>query len=314
MSHDGWCTIESDPAVFTEMIDQFGASGVAVEEVISVDEASLAALGKIYGLVLLFKWKPGKEEAANTQPDSQVYFAQQIVQNACATQAIINILLNHPEEITLGAELTNFLEFTQQMDARTRGEMIGESATLRQVHNSFTRSTVFSFEDKQAKEDDDVYHFIAYTMKNNALWELDGLQNAPILIGDVTEASFLEKLSATVMARMEKVSTLDTTGQGQGISFSLLAVVNDKLTDLENQIALLQSEEKPTGYLENELADVTAQREKGKEENKRRRHNYIPGLVELFKCLQEKGKLEGIVDKSKARHAERVAARKENKK
>ena len=47
-----WCTIESDPAVFTELISSFGVSDCEVEEVYSMDQVIECS----HGLVFLFKW------------------------------------------------------------------------------------------------------------------------------------------------------------------------------------------------------------------------------------------------------------------
>lgn len=50
-------------------------------------------------------------------PDSQndandhVFFAKQIINNACATQAILSILMNN-SDIELGDDLSNFKSFT----------------------------------------------------------------------------------------------------------------------------------------------------------------------------------------------------------
>jgi ubiquitin carboxyl-terminal hydrolase L5 len=307
---DGWCTIESDPAVFTEILENLGVQGLEVEELLGLDAEFFAELGRVHGLILLFKWV----ETKDTRPvsdDPTIYFAQQVVQNACATQAIMNVLLNHPDVVSLGDTLKGFLDFTQGLDPRTRGEMIGQSDPIRTVHNAFSRPASFSFEDRKAKGDEDVYHFVGFTHKNGAIWELDGLQRGPIKSSDVaTEAEAQQKLIEAVQARIQEMQALDTSGAGQGISFTLLAVIDDRITALETQIALLQSEERPTEHLVAQLEERQQLRAKGKLENVRRRHNYIPCLVELLRALHEKGQLDAAVEKAKAKAVDQKAKKK----
>uniref|UniRef100_A0AC35F1C1 Ubiquitinyl hydrolase 1 n=2 Tax=Panagrolaimus sp. PS1159 TaxID=55785 RepID=A0AC35F1C1_9BILA len=54
-----WCLIESDPAVFTELIKNFGVSGCQVEEIYTLDDETFSSMKPIHGLIFLFKWRPG---------------------------------------------------------------------------------------------------------------------------------------------------------------------------------------------------------------------------------------------------------------
>lgn len=69
-------------------------------------------LRPIYGLVFLFKWLPGAKDTRVTCSPDDVYFAQQVVTNACATQAILSILMN--SSIELGPVLSEFKSITAE--------------------------------------------------------------------------------------------------------------------------------------------------------------------------------------------------------
>ena len=57
MSSDSWCTIESDPGVFTELLEDLGVVGVELQELWSLDVESLAQCGTIYWFIFLFQWE-----------------------------------------------------------------------------------------------------------------------------------------------------------------------------------------------------------------------------------------------------------------
>lgn len=77
----------------------------------------------MYGVIFLFKYPVGQkktDEAVDGQYDFEasenIFFANQTIQNACATQAILSVLLNRGD-LEVGGSLTEFREFTQAFPA-----------------------------------------------------------------------------------------------------------------------------------------------------------------------------------------------------
>lgn len=297
-----WCLIESDPAVFTEMIQTVGVKGVSVEDLLMLDASMLQQYERVYGLVLLFKWQSAEQAAplGTVMKDAPVFFAKQVIENACATLAIMNTLCNYAEHVDLGPKMQQYLSFTQGMDPEMRGSLLDDFEELREAHNSFSPPAAFEADGKGPK-DGDVYHFVSFIYRQGHIWELDGLQEGPLQCREATDADYREALVEVVQRRIDDIAAKDTKGTGQGISFSLMAIVDDPVVVLEKKIAALRAEEKSTGAVEEELADLQAQRAKDTEANARRRHDYNAMIVTLLKTLAERGKLEAIIQEVQAK-------------
>ena len=58
----------------------------------------------------------------NSQDYPDLFFARQVINNACGTQALLSILLNLKDEnIKLGETLKTFIDFASPLDAEMRG-------------------------------------------------------------------------------------------------------------------------------------------------------------------------------------------------
>jgi len=219
-----WCTIESDPGVFTSLIKDIGVKNISVEEVWSLDDdVFIDNLKPIYGFIFLFKWTNKIEERDYLKLyDSDLFFARQVITNACATQAILSVLLNN-KEIEIGEELKNLKIFAGDLDSQMKGLTIGNSEKIRTVHNSFAYPEPFFFtSDKKGKGKEDVFHFISYVPFKNKLYELDGLQPGPILLG-----SFEKEHEWIDLAKKEINKRILKYNQDE-IRFNLMAVIASK--------------------------------------------------------------------------------------
>ena len=330
-----WTTIESDPGVFTELISSLGVEGVQVEELYDLDLNHLLSLQPIYGLIFLFKWEKddqplpadGRLLLSDPTQSSHIFFARQTVQNACATQAIISILLNRPE-VSLGPHLADFKQFAMELDPEMRGEAIGQSEFIRKAHNAFARPEPFIFDEKKDEQADteDAFHFIGYVPLTGSLYELDGLKPAPISLGPVDGGvegtEWLVRAKESIDARIRRYAEKE-------IRFNLLAIVRnrrdvytDKLDELRVRKASLASsasmetdeQKQQLQQLEDEereaeaaIREEEAKYGKWRTENARRQHNYVPLIFHTLRLLAEKGKLQEVMESAAKVTAERNA-------
>jgi len=311
-----WCTIESDPGVFTELLHTVGVKGVQVEELYDLSTESLTRLSSnIYGLIFLFKWQSEADNRPVLDYDEcqkrNVFFARQVINNACATQAILSILFNIEQtgsadggSVQLGEELTQFKNFCAGFGPEMTGESIGNSEVIRQAHNSFARPEPFVMEkdddaSNDSKDQEDVFHFIAYVPKNGLLYELDGLKPGPIELGSYeVENLWFESVVPFIEQRIQRYAQHE-------IKFNLLAVVKDRRASIQEEMASLsESDSAKLASLKYELEQEDERRAKWREENIRRRHNYVPFLVNLLKVLAQKNELMPLVEQAKKKFSE----------
>ena len=163
-----------------------------------------------------------------------------------------------------------------------RGEALSNSDLIRDTHNSFARSSHFvSDETRMATEDDDVYHFIAYTSINDTLYEIDGLQPAPIRHGDVGACPREIFADAVVPVLQTRIARYPQTE----IRFNLLAMCED----LRIQAKAIGDQE----LLERE----ERKRREWKWENALRRHNFVGFIGETMKGVTAAKLQEGTYGK-----------------
>lgn len=125
--------------VFTSLLHKLGVQGLEVTEVFDIDELCAGTRGTPRGLIFCYPCAAdedlqGKNEDSqgdafdDTTPDpdaKDIWFAHQLCNDACATQAILNITFNL-RDVRLQAELDEFKRDTDKMspvvrvDIRTR--------------------------------------------------------------------------------------------------------------------------------------------------------------------------------------------------
>ena len=253
------------------------------EELLTFESSGLQALRPLYGLIFLFKYPTDKPYATPEGPvdgsfdhgaSEQIFFAAQTIQNACATQALLSVLMNQTDEVELGSQLKDFREFTMVLPPEFRGEALSNSDLIREVHNSFARSSPFADETEKTGEAEDAFHFIAYTPINGKLYELDGLQPAPISHGPCTVENFPQKIVDVLQARVARYDATE-------IRFNLLALCRDlriRAREFGDMDALEMEEKKRRDW---------------QFENALRRHNFVGFAGEVLKGVVDQKLKQG---------------------
>ena len=125
-----FAVIESDPGVFTTLVRTLGAQGLQVVELYDIEPWASDHLHPIYGLVFCFLWRKDNDVLPKKKPDgsedgeddsAKLWFANQLSDDACASMAILNVLLNVEEgEVDVGERLREFRNETERMSSPVR--------------------------------------------------------------------------------------------------------------------------------------------------------------------------------------------------
>ncbi|KAF8152298.1 hypothetical protein B0H34DRAFT_800760 [Crassisporium funariophilum] len=125
--------------VFTSLTRRLGINGLELVELYDIEPWAVDHLNP-HGLIFCFMWRKDSHRPADFDDPAaeRVWFANQLSDDACATHAILNVLLNCPN-IDIGEEMRNFRAETEMMSPVMRGLAITNSRTIRPAHNFFAR-------------------------------------------------------------------------------------------------------------------------------------------------------------------------------
>ncbi|XP_040502135.1 ubiquitin carboxyl-terminal hydrolase BAP1 isoform X4 [Gallus gallus] len=188
----GWLELESDPGLFTLLVEDFGVKGVQVEEIYDLQSK---CQGPVYGFIFLFKWieeRRSRRKVSTLVDETSVidddivnnmFFAHQLIPNSCATHALLSVLLNC-NNVDLGPTLSRMKDFTKGFSPESKGYAIGNAPELAKAHNSHARPEPRHLPEKQngisAVRTMEAFHFVSYVPIKGRLFELDGLKVYPI--------------------------------------------------------------------------------------------------------------------------------------
>ncbi|XP_054290622.1 ubiquitin carboxyl-terminal hydrolase calypso-like [Macrosteles quadrilineatus] len=243
---EGWLELESDPGLFTLLLEDFGVKGVQVEEIYDLQKSLDSP---VYGFIFLFRWIEERRSRRKVVDQSDIYvkdeeivnnifFAQQMVPNSCATHSLLSVLLNC-HNIHLGSTLSRLKAHTHGMCPENKGWAIGNTPELARAHNSHAMPQAKRRLDKSTgistgRFTGEAYHFVSYVPINGRLFELDGLKPFPMDHGPWNESEdWTDKFHSVIADRL---------GIAAGdIRFNLMAVVPDKRLAITHKLNMLKT-------------------------------------------------------------------------
>ncbi|CAL8340675.1 unnamed protein product [Lota lota] len=246
----GWLELESDPGLFTLLVEDFGVKGVQVEEIYDLQSKCQSP---VYGFIFLFKWieeRRSRRKVSTLVDETSVideeivndmFFAHQLIPNSCATHALLSVLLNC-SGVELGITLSRMKAFTKGFGPESKGYAIGNAPELAKAHNSHARPEPRHLPEKQngisAVRTMEAFHFVSYVPIKDRLFELDGLKAYPIDHGPWgEEEEWTDKARRVIMERIG----LATAGEPyHDIRFNLMAVVPDRRIKYESKLEILK--------------------------------------------------------------------------
>lgn len=319
------------------------------------------ACSPIFGLIFLYKWRPDELRDGLPLPDPapvnphpeqlhSIFFANQVINAAAVTQAIVTILMNiEVPGVKLGPKLTEFKSYCAHLDPGLSALAIHNSTFIRDSHLKVSRPPPSPAADglgppppRPGEVDEDVYHFITWVPVATpsgtlAVYELDSLQDAPLYLGEVPSAAAAppppplpvptgdaeadaeaetRAMAAAAAVRPPGTSWLIPAAarlRAYAEVYAVAEVRHSVLGVVANRVAALTAERQTIREREMEGAAREGDEEREADilhrllveeerssgwaaESARRRHDYMPFLIETLKLLASKGELTALID------------------
>jgi ubiquitin carboxyl-terminal hydrolase L5 len=343
---DEWCTVESDPAVFTEMLESLGCRDVELEELYSLDDDEVlgGAAGVVHGLIFLFQWNRDAQVAhaasrrrlGEDEAPPDLFFARQVTTNACATQAVLSVVMNaaaaapddddHHDHDAAASSATNNDE--PSSPSSSSSSLLGKTLS---DFKSFTRSFPPQLKGVAISSSEEIRRaHNAFSRRDSFLSEgrfhvpADEENEAFHFVayvphrgsGTVYELDGLQ-LGPIAVGDIrdgnvdEWWKTAREAIQERMASAAQSHIKFNLMAVVPDKRLALRRElarDPGNGAAAARLAEEELKRERWRRENQRRRHNYVPLAVQLLKELARSNTLQQHVDGARERVQQKRAA------
>ncbi|KAF7319287.1 Ubiquitin carboxyl-terminal hydrolase [Mycena chlorophos] len=233
--------LESDPIIFTELIQALGVNSLQFHDVLSLEfedlspSGALALPGPVYAFILAFpttqeyesELKAAKQRARldGTQyqgsgHDEPVIWFEQTIGNACGLYAILHAVSNlgaaGNTHIASGSVLERFLAECILLDPVKRAAALESSQAIADAHRHAATQGSTAVPDAEDEVD---FHYVCFVKspKDGHIYELDGDRN-----GFVDRDAFLDGERDLLRGGLQVVKSFTKNGDKQ---FQLMALV-----------------------------------------------------------------------------------------
>lgn len=188
-----WLPIESNPDVMNDYAQKLGwpIESYRFHDILALEDWALAMVPQpVLAVMMLFPIKEASEKHKTEEHESivangqvvspSVYFAKQVVANACGTIGLLHACINAsgttggPVALDPACWLSRFYSRTMSLDSDGRAEQLGEDKELEGAHTEQVAAG------QSAVVDDTWNHFVCFVQKEGCLYELDGRKSFPI--------------------------------------------------------------------------------------------------------------------------------------
>lgn len=271
-----WFTLESDPEVFTSLLQKNGIKSLFAKEVFDLD--LIEDFPEIVAFIFLFKYakRNCKSEFFDECENSRrIIFIPQIAENSCATVALLNVVFNI-DECYLGDKLGAVKLSLNNIDAIQKGTFIAQNSDMKKAHNAHVCEEIEYMktmlnQNTSESNSGDAFHYSALIplAQSNGLVELDGLEKMPIVV-DRSDNFWLNSAKIYIQNR---ISEIQTVGKSGDVRFNLIAIASSE-----------------NGLIKKTKVDIAST-----PSSDIYSYNYIPDLIKTLKSISKSNQFAAFV-------------------